>query len=194
MSTIPPGPEDPYAKLKVSPIGEKLKESGDQEQYIPDFKSSKKKKWGFLYLISELFLRLFPRGSHQTSLKELDQDLRQIRKLFFKLQNFDLSEDSNFLEELMHAWKSFITHFQPIALSRHPIILQIRAFYDEIHSYPNTIQFSFGYYLSHYAGEEWIPFPYIEILRNLYLEAQTSKESSKLEKWIVEIDQMIKFK
>ena len=98
------------------------------------------------------------------------------------------------MKNLSFCWRGFLNHFIPVALNKHPVVLQIRSFFDELHSFPDPQHFSLGYYLSEYAGEKWIPFPYMEMLRKLHQEYQTNAASSSLEKWMKEISDITKFK
>ena len=191
VSSSPTGPEDPYKRLKVSGVEEK-KYTEEFEQNLQ--KKEKGKKDTFLSFLAKKFLSLFPRGSLQGALKALERELSELSKYFQELGEKDLSQDVKYLKNLSYCWREFLNHFIPVALNKHPVVLQIRSFFDELHAFPDSQHFSLGYYLSEYAGEKWIPFPYMEMLRKLHEDYQSNIDSSHLNKWIKDISDITKFK
>jgi len=155
--------------------------------------NEKKGEWPFIAWIISLFNDLFPKSSMQVSLKKLNKDLLDFKDCLILLTEVDLSQNATFLKRLSQTWKDFIQNFEPVALKKHPLILHVKKLFDELHTYPSKESFSLGYYLSLYAGEDWIPFPYMEILKNLYLEYQNDPEKSSLNKWIQHIQEITKF-
>ena len=191
FKSTPTESEDPYKKLKVSGVEEK-KYTEEYEEKFQKKETSKKET--FLSYLAKKLISFFPRGSTQKNLKILENDLSNIHKYFQELANKDLSQDITYLKKLSACWQSFFNNFISVALNTHPIILQIRSFFDQLHSYPDTQHFSLGYYLTEYAGEKWIPFPFMEMLSNLHKEYQADADSSHLYKWMREIEDIIKFK
>ena len=61
----------------------------------------------------------------------------------------------------------------------------------EINTYPKNSEFSLGFYLSEFAGYKWIPFPYINMLKDLHIEVQKKKENSHLSKWISTLNDLL---
>jgi hypothetical protein len=178
---------------EIQPLIKKISLPEEEEKEKKTQDNSKKKKWSFLAWLTSLFDRLFPKTSIEESLKKLNKDLLNFKDCLVLLTEADLSQDAHFLKQLSHSWKSFTKNLEPVALHKHPIILHIRKLFDEMHTYPSQESYSLGYYLSLYAGEDWIPFPYMEILKNLHSEYQKDPENNFLKKWIDHIQEIISF-
>ena len=189
MTYTPSGPEDPYKHLKISGIEEK--------KFIEEFeekkeKLKKSKKDAFIFFLAKKLLSFLPRRSTQSAIKNMQEDLITLHMLLEKLTITDKSQDTEYLQKLSTCWKSFLHHFMPVAMKKHPLILAIREFFDMIHTYPNFHQFSLGYYLSSYAGKKWVPFPFMEMLHNLFIENEQDPEKSHLQQWLQKIEDILK--
>ncbi len=128
------------------------------------------------------------------SIKKLLSSISELEKSLKKLCEKDLSEDAKFLKELSLNWLHFLREFAPFLNQEDPLSLEIKSFLNEIHEYPSGSEFSLGYYLSKFAGLEWIPFPYMEILRELHENYKEKKEESLLLKWINKLKSLISSK
>ena len=60
-----------------------------------------------------------------------------------------------------------------------------------LENYPQSSDFSLSYYMMHFPGESWHPFPLMEMLRNLHQEAHNDLDSSKLKEWVSLLDAII---
>ena len=69
--------------------------------------------------------------------------------------------------------------------------MKIRTFIKELQHYPEHHEHSLGYYLTEYAGQKWLPFPYMEMIRNLHMYHKKNPENSLLSIWSKEIEEMI---
>ena len=61
---------------------------------------------------------------------------------------------------------------------------------EEMRLYPLGADHTLGYYLSEYVGQEWLPFPFIDILSTLHKEYQENA-SSILGGWISLLDALV---
>ena len=56
---------------------------------------------------------------------------------------------------------------------------------------PQEEEYSLGYYLTKYVGNESLPFPFMDILHQLHQEHQENQEISRLNEWMAMLDTMI---
>ncbi|MFZ4772399.1 MAG: hypothetical protein ACOYK9_00200 [Chlamydiia bacterium] len=90
--------------------------------------------------------------------------LREFLAIFKKLESVDLSADWRYCEKLSKSWMEVK---ESLSEGSFPTI-SLQELVQSIEHYPEKGDHSLGYYLSLHAGEEWIPFPFMEILRNLH--------------------------
>ncbi|MBM3200965.1 MAG: hypothetical protein FJZ56_00985 [Chlamydiae bacterium] len=107
--------------------------------------------------------------------------LNKIRTLFIQLSKENLSQSSTFAKELSSCWVELLSSNET----------KIKDFCKKLHSYPKDADHSLGYYLSNYTGHDWLPFPFIEILKALYEDAIVQGEKSTLSQWISTLSEFI---
>lgn len=123
--------------------------------------------------------------------KTLNEELIALRKLFQKLEESDLSRDPNFTEELQLLWHRIYDHCNAISLNYSKLkidITELNLLISKIHTYNTKANFSLGEYLDKNAGIEWLPFPFLDLLRSLHEDHKKHKLSSILESWIAHIN------
>ena len=64
-------------------------------------------------------------------------------------------------------------------------------FIESVQKYPENDEHSLGYYLTEYAGSDWLPFPFMEILQNLHFSHQTDPHNSYLSQWVKTLKEII---
>ena len=94
----------------------------------------------------------------------------------------------DFLQDLSKSWNDFIVFFYSVYINDNKLMKNINILINEINTYPESQEFSFGYYLTEYAGMDWIPFPYMDMLKNFHLAYKTNDNDNMLKKWIEEIE------
>ena len=186
-----PNPFD-HVKVQTSVTTEKQKVKEDRKNHLYQKKKSSKFA-SILSFFSEKLLHLFPKKASEESLLIIEQDLDKLEVSLRHLCESDLSQDAEFLQELSHHWLKLLDDFFPMSLSKNAIIMPLKDFLDDINSYPPDQEFSLGYYLSEYAGLEWIPFPYMDLLKKLHAEHKKSPDNSKIQQWINEIEKIIQY-
>jgi hypothetical protein len=67
----------------------------------------------------------------------------------------------------------------------------MRSLIDAIQHYPERQQHSLGYYLSEYAGQKWLPFPYMEMIQKIHAEHLKNPTESALAQWTHRIDRLL---
>lgn len=187
--------------FKIQPIPDVIKSSyiekiGDEKENKKDKKDFEQQSNGLLAFVRtcqsmKKILDNISIKQKKGSIKKLLSSIAELEKSLKKLQEHDLSEDAKFLKELSLNWLHFLREFAPFLNQEDPLSLEIKRFLNEIHAYPSGSEFSLGYYLSKFAGLEWIPFPYMEILKDLHNNFKDKKEESLLLKWINELNSLI---
>ena len=180
------GIREPFDPKKIERIGE---EHPSQEKE----KQKKKKKPSGALLFMQYCLSLkealakFP-SMQKISLKDLHAALHHLELSFKELTKSDLSENASFLKELSTHWMKFARAYQPFFARQDTLSKQISLFLNEVHAYPPGAEFSLGYYLSKFAGLDWIPFPYMEMLKKLFEEHKNNPQGSLLHQWIEKLE------
>ncbi len=188
---IEPVGKDPYENIKIRSVSEKPKDEESSQQ--PKEVNKKLFKYLTLLLLFKKFFKIF--SVTKTQSFENTPIFREIETLKISLQaleNNDLSQESTFLNYFALTWIRLIKDFEYYPLKDKDIKAIIKKFIDEVNQYNQGKDYSLGYYLSEFAGYKWIPFPYMEMLKNLYLEYQKKQDSSQLKKWIIELDNILK--
>jgi hypothetical protein len=121
------------------------------------------------------------------------EELKAFRSLLLELQEQDLSHQIDFASKLSYAWHAFADHLS--LTLRHnrklPFYQEGSLLVESILHYPPDGEYSLGYYLSQYAGEKWIPFPFMNILQALHEEHASDPKGSHLEVWTQTISNLI---
>jgi hypothetical protein len=111
--------------------------------------------------------------------------LKELKNIIESLKDKDRSQDVDFSNTLSSCWN------KTLILSRKHLSAPLRAFIKEIQHYPKDQDHTLGYYLTEYAGQNWLPFPYIELLKKIHEEHLTSPATSALSRWTRELDHLI---
>jgi hypothetical protein len=187
-----PGPIDPFERKKAVKIEEKQsKEESKKFKYKPVLKKM------FIYLtilnsiskVSNYFTKNNKKKSLENSL--ILNDLMLFQKSLHALMEKDLSKEAEFLNYLAYIWIKFLNDFNQFEIENERVKDKLKNFIYSIKNYPKNQEFTLGYYLSNLAGYKWVPFPYMEMLKNLYLENKKDPSTSNLSKWIEEINNLI---
>lgn len=57
--------------------------------------------------------------------------------------------------------------------------------------YNQGSDYSLSYYMMHFPGESWHPFPLMEMFRHLHQEAHNDLDSSRLKEWVSLLDEIV---
>jgi hypothetical protein len=130
------------------------------------------------------------------SQKEISETLKAIKILFTNLKEEDLSKNLKFAEELSLKWHKILDFVAQNLKMKHEdnagenLNERVKNLVKEIHSYPEGKDHTLGIYLTENLGQNWIPFPFIQILYKLHEEAILDSKSSKLNSWIKKIEEI----
>lgn len=122
------------------------------------------------------------------------EDLVSLRKMLQILGNEDQSHNAEFTQQLSEVWNNLIDDYKLLEITskKNPILLsKLHQFIDHIEHFPSVEEHSLGYYLSHHVGNEWLPFPCMEILTKLHQTYLEEAESSQIASWIRKIDDIL---
>lgn len=179
----------PFEKIIVNPIE---KERREKEKGHTVFQNSSRAQ-AFAALISyfkKILTAFGPKGKYSGYLsrqKELASDALAFRELLLHLANEDLSHNPDFTQKLGQLWHNLLDDCNSHELRRAPASgteEKVKFFIDRVKSYPSGADHTLGYYLTEYAGKDWIPFPFMELLQSLYKEHHANPASSTLQNWI----------
>ncbi|MCI0382742.1 MAG: hypothetical protein L0207_06825 [Chlamydiae bacterium] len=122
------------------------------------------------------------------------EDLYAFKLLLFTLGNEDQSKNPKFAQDLSELWHKLLEDCNNIEILERKNLKDVSQFKEIlslIKDYPYKEEHSLGYYLIEHVGEDWLPFPYMEILLQLHLEFQNNPKQSHLKKWIDYLDTLI---
>jgi len=189
-----PKPIDPFKHVKAQKI-EKIGQDEEKEKKNLIQRPVTKKLFiylAFLKILSNT-LKIFKNTKKAQKIEQtpIHQELQTIKSSLESLKEKDLCQDTDFMNHFAFTWMKFLKDYEDYSLISENITTLIKKFISEIYSYPKDSGFSLGYYISEFAGYKWIPFPYMEILRNLHLEHLKNPENSHLKKWTDFLDEML---
>ena len=178
--------------LIVNPIeGDKQGKDNDPSAQLP---SSKKKTqaYGAIICFIKKLLTFFSKkkGSYFES-DDLTKDLISLKSFLKQIENADQSENSTFCQHLSELWHSLMINMELTSRGKMEAkinLLQLKEIVKEIDHYPKEEEHKLGFYLTQYAGEKWLPVPFMEILKSLHFNYKTYQSESILEKWIQLLD------
>ena len=191
-SSIPPGglsgkgPEDPYEKYRVQKI-EEDNIAKERERKSSNFSQSPS-LFGLMAMVfkkcTEFFESLSSTGKNLSPEAAIREHLLLFRAALETLQKENCSEDLAFLNRLSDLWNLLLSDAMQLRRNT-PQSIQLHDWIKKIQSYPPDQEYSLGYYLSDYAGQNWLPFPYLEMIKHLH------EEYAQLSIWIHELSKII---
>ena len=106
-----------------------------------------------------------------------------------KLKEGDYSQDLKFLNNISSLWIK-ISDEVDLLPKNNSLKKKLNEIFNKILNYP-TSEFSLGFYLYERAGYEWIPFPYMKIIKNIYEEYIEKQKDSNLHRWIMQLKEIL---
>lgn len=146
--------------------------------------------------IKTFFSKLSVREDAQTaqvaihSKDGLRAHLIAFKELLNLLRDCDHSEDIPFSQKLSHVWHEIIEESQRIKVGQSESRIdqdRLEMLITEIQFYPPNEEHNLGYYLIEYAGEDWYPFPYMELIRRIHKDYIEAPNSSLLNTWLEQL-------
>lgn len=180
-SPIGPQPPDPYKGYRVEPIEKDKKTPGDRFKPPEEPKASSTLAAHLLFLFHKL-LDFFG-GKKEGGGSAVENHLLALKQLLEILKSEDRSQDVSFLNSLSEIWHQLLEDL-PLLETGPLLPLPFRQFIKEMELYPEGQEHTLGYYLAEYAGQKWLPFPYMELIQQLHAQHQKEPTSSALTRWV----------
>ncbi|MCB1109133.1 MAG: hypothetical protein KDK44_05690 [Chlamydiia bacterium] len=111
---------------------------------------------------------------------EVAQAIRTIKDLLTALKTCDQTDNPHYAQHLSDAWHTLLGA---------PPKTPVEPFIQLANTYPSGEAHSLGFYLTHYAGDHWLPFPFLEILKKLHQGYVLRKSHSELSHMLALIDE-----
>ena len=181
---------DPYKDIRVPRVERKkyLEERGGGKPPPP------KKNFVLLAVLSffKKFVKVFGKTSKKeekiSNFKIATDSLKSCMK---DLSEKDLSKDSNFLKNLSNAFKSFLNEYDLLYLMKKNKNEKVEKLIKEINDFYADQEYPLGYYLKEYREENWHPFPFMAILKELHLDYKKNETKSTLFIWISYLEEIV---
>jgi hypothetical protein len=177
-------PPDPYDRYRIDAVG--------RERHTGNGGEPPEDKGGWAVYFLKLFHRILTLLSldEKRGPKRAEGSLRSLKDAFETLKREDRSEDIAFLNDLSQSWQNVLE--ESLLLQRESeLSSQYKTLIKKIQHFPEHQTHTFGYYLSEYAGQKWIPFPYMELIKKIHSEYEKNPAGSALTEWTALIDQVI---
>ncbi|GAB4186109.1 MAG: hypothetical protein Tsb0015_03680 [Simkaniaceae bacterium] len=189
-------------RIKIPPIEEekRIKEKFQKEQEQKGKDSFNLFHASSILLIKKLIEFFEKRQSSSSNILEVKIKLLEIfskiKELLVQMKDSDQSQNSEFIQKLSDAWNDLCILNETLEGSKNKENIpqkEINNFITTFDNYPPDIDHSLGFYLLHHAGKDWLPFPFMEILKKIHLEFLQDEKHSHLMQWIGGIDRIIQF-
>ncbi len=182
-------PKDPYEDIKT----QRVEREKEEKEKFRERERERKKSSGFAFFTwfqTALFFRkllgflLSPKEEEKKKSvhSALIHSIEQVKDGFERLKTIDFSQDTQYLSHFSSCWHAFFEEVSHIKRGA-PFYASLERFITEVETYPNGQEHSLGYYLDEFAGSEWLPFPFMEMLAVLHKEHISSPETSRLSLW-----------
>jgi hypothetical protein len=182
---------DPYRVTEIQKDKETQDSLQNQESVEPKHHSA---FVAYAIIVLKKFFDLFEHTTEQGLRVSAESNVLEHLTLFkaaletLKLE--DRSQDSSFLVKLSDLWHQILD--DSYSFRRQSLLsMKIRSFIKEFQHYPEQSEHSIGYYLTEYAGQTWLPFPYMEMIRQIHLAHKKNPQKSSLSIWSNELEAMI---
>ncbi len=180
----------PYEKIVVHPIE---KERREKEGYKSLKNSTKTQVFATLTSYFKKILNAFGSKSKlQAGLagkQHIFENLLALRLLLFILSQSDQSHNPEFTAQISELWHNLQDDCNVLLhQSSSELDDKIKFFMIQVHKFPPGADHTLGYYFTEYAGKDWIPFPFMELLQGLHQEYQASPPISVLQNWLLLLD------
>ena len=144
------------------------------------------------------FFRTLPLGKRVAFNSEthsvLFHKLELLEKSLARIADEDVSYKPEFTNKLSLLWESLNTELEKIKYSvdsKNEVLVKIQLLIEDFAGYPEGKDHTLGYYLTECVGLDWLPVPFLQILRELHASYQDDPDRSTLGKWIAELQDIL---
>jgi len=182
------GEPSPYEKIIVNPTEKDKKE---KEPYVGYKAATPSQAFATLLAYFKKLLSAFSsKGKGQPLIFGLQSILDNIiafRQLLNILATDDQSHNPDFTQQLSELWHNLLDDCNSVSLppeTDSEILTKVKFFISQVQNFPAGADHPLGYYFTEYAGKDWIPFPFMELLQQLHVEYQANSSHSTLNNWL----------
>jgi hypothetical protein len=122
--------------------------------------------------------------------EDIVTDLKTFCDLLHQLIQMDVSDHAPFVQNLAAAWHRLLKDIRTLEIlekKETEFLKRIKSTLNLIRSYPPSSDHPLGFYLEQSPGQQWLPFPLIELLRTLHENA-----ASPLFQWCQKLEKLCK--
>jgi hypothetical protein len=183
----------PYEKIVVNPIEKDRKE---KEPFSSFQGASRSQIFATLASLFKKFLTSFTsqgKGRPLFDLQHLSRTIKAFREQLVILSLEDQSHNPDFTQALSELWHNLLDDCNSLSLANDSseVVTKLKFFIAQVQHFPPSADHSLGYYFTEYAGKDWIPFPFMELLQNLHEEYNASPVISVLNQWILLLNEIL---
>ncbi len=199
LRPIRPISEEDRDRLRTSgiePIHDAFEEH-EREQELLAFQRRVSPIASFLLFFKQLLGKMKPSYTAQAEILKDDglyKELYTLKTLLQQLAERDQSENVEYAEALSQAWITIGYHCESIeaGIMKSSISSKgIRELLSSMSSHPEHSEHTLGFYLKHHAGNDWLPFPFMEILKKIHRSYAVDGNASALHGWITKVSALL---
>jgi hypothetical protein len=130
-------------------------------------------------------------GGKSAIADKLELELSALKNVLVDLTKKDVSRDPDYAQHLSQVWHQLLESANLVEFlerKKTDVLAQLKTLIETFNHYPSKQEHSLGYYMTEFAGKEWLPFPFMEQLHLLYEDHLAHKNESQLSLWISSID------
>jgi hypothetical protein len=139
-----------------------------------------------------LFLASRPLAGQKSAIASgVELELSELKKCLVILSKQDESRNPEYTQQLSNAWHQLldsVTLVEFLERKKNEPLTQIKTLIETFQSYPPKQPRSLGFYMTKYAGKDWLPFPCMEMLQQLHENFIAHPKDNQLAHWIASID------
>lgn len=194
---VSPQPHDPYEDIRINPIESNKKRREEPYTGLPPSLAPPMVLASLMHVLKKSLDAFFEADANTSLLDNPQQLLDTVLNFKNHLQELveeDLSHTPRYTQQLSTSWHSLRNdcHFLLAHVSPLPdYVEKTHRFLETLFHYPEEQDHPLGYYLTAFAGEHWIPFPFMDILKKLHEECQTTPQTAMLIQWIMTLSEIL---
>ncbi len=184
----------PYEKIIVNPIEKDRKE---REPFTSLKNATRSQIYATLLSFFKKILSTFSsKEKGQTlvfDLRRLIENIIAFRQQLVVLSLEDQSHNPDFTQQLSDLWHCILDDCNSLSLlpDTSEILANVKFFISQVQNFPPGADHTLGYYFTEYAGKDWIPFPFMELLQQLHEGYNASPVISVLNNWITLLNEIL---
>ncbi len=184
----------PYEKIVVHPIEKDRKE---RESFTSLKNATRSQIYAALLSFFKKILSSFSsKEKGQILILDLQHLIEHIvifRQQLITLSLEDQSHNPDFTQQLSDLWHLILEACHSLSFSSDSskILAKVKFFISQVQNFPPGADHTLGYYFTEYAGKDWIPFPFMELLQQLHEEYNASPVISVLNNWLALLNEIL---